>query len=326
MSEDKTMIQDKSIDLESNVLHITNGDAAVKVMRAAGVIGEILPWRDILHDGPVPGGLDLAELSRRRATFLHEYGFAELAFLRKSFCTRDAMLESCRQFQTVVLWFEHDLYDQLQLLQILSELDRLRHDEVWLVQSDQYLGCLQPADLLSIGHTRQPVINDLFLLARETWAAFRSAEPSDWAGLLSKETGEMPFLRSAVLRHLEQYPHLSDGLNRTQRQILESVAHGASQPWPIFHACQQKEEYQFMGDASFWLYLNELVTGNALTKDSDGHFCLTVFGQELLGHQADWIRQQGLDRWLGGVHLTAEKYWRWDSGKYMLWCNDSELY
>ena len=38
-------------------LIITNGDDAVARMREAGIRGEILPWRDILHEGPVPPSL-----------------------------------------------------------------------------------------------------------------------------------------------------------------------------------------------------------------------------------------------------------------------------
>ena len=36
---------------------------------------------------------------------------------------RDAVLRRAREFGEVVLWFEHDLYDQLQILQILVTLD-----------------------------------------------------------------------------------------------------------------------------------------------------------------------------------------------------------
>jgi len=49
------------------ILNITNGDCTVKLMAAAGIPGVILPWRDVLHDGPVPAGLSLEQLSAVRA-------------------------------------------------------------------------------------------------------------------------------------------------------------------------------------------------------------------------------------------------------------------
>ena len=38
---------------------------------------------------------------------------------------RDAQIRKASDFQEIVFWFEHDLFDQLQLLQILTALDDL---------------------------------------------------------------------------------------------------------------------------------------------------------------------------------------------------------
>lgn len=46
-----------------SILNITNGDCAVSIMQQANIAGDFLPWRDVLHDGPVPENLSLAELS-----------------------------------------------------------------------------------------------------------------------------------------------------------------------------------------------------------------------------------------------------------------------
>ncbi|MEO5333139.1 MAG: DUF1835 domain-containing protein [Magnetococcus sp. YQC-5] len=308
---------------KSTLLHITNGDAAIKVMRMAGFTNPILSWLDILHDGPVPEGLDLAELSRRRATFVHECGFTDLATAQKSFRARDDILENCHSFQTIFLWFEPDLFDQLQLLQILSELGRLGHDGVWLIQSNHYLGRLRPEELPAIRQTRHPVTKELYDLASRAWAAFRASKPDQWANLLTQETALMPFLQSAIVRHLEHYPDPRHGLNRTQRQILESIKEGASQRWSLFQACQDKEEYPFMGDASFWLYLDELTHGQAVARDSQEGFLLTSLGHALLDQQTNWIHHQGLNRWLGGVHLTLEHVWYWDTDKQELFGKDA---
>jgi hypothetical protein len=51
-------------------LHITNGDSAAGIMRQAGFAGEILPWRDVLHEGRVQAHLPLPELSHIRARFI----------------------------------------------------------------------------------------------------------------------------------------------------------------------------------------------------------------------------------------------------------------
>lgn len=56
------------------MLHITNGDSVVDWLLAAGVPGAMLPWRDVLHEGPVPAGLSLQKLSEVRARFIAEQG------------------------------------------------------------------------------------------------------------------------------------------------------------------------------------------------------------------------------------------------------------
>jgi hypothetical protein len=35
------------------VLHLTDGDCAIEPLRAAGVEGEVLPWRENMLEGPV---------------------------------------------------------------------------------------------------------------------------------------------------------------------------------------------------------------------------------------------------------------------------------
>ena len=65
----------------SAALHIVNGDAAIPRVCARSSVRDaaILPWRDMLHDGPLPSGLDLAALSAVRAVFLAGCGYAPFA-------------------------------------------------------------------------------------------------------------------------------------------------------------------------------------------------------------------------------------------------------
>ena len=61
----------------TKTLNITNGDIAVTIMRQADISGDFLPWRDVLHDGPVPGGLSLEALSEIRTDFIVSQGWGE---------------------------------------------------------------------------------------------------------------------------------------------------------------------------------------------------------------------------------------------------------
>ena len=102
------------------MLHITNGDSAAETIKDAVFSGQILAWRDVLHEGPVPGNLSLANLSQRRAEFIAAQGWGNRREIEQSFAERDQIISRFQEYDEVGLWFEHDLYDQLQLIQILA--------------------------------------------------------------------------------------------------------------------------------------------------------------------------------------------------------------
>jgi hypothetical protein len=120
------------------VLFITNGDSAAGRIGASVLTGEILPWRDVMHEGPVPGVLSLEELTGVRARFLAERGWTSLAKAKRDFARRNATLAGYGDHEEIVLFFEHDLYDQLQLIQVLDWFSGrdLEGTRLSLVQTD----------------------------------------------------------------------------------------------------------------------------------------------------------------------------------------------
>ena len=42
---------------------------------------------------------------------------------------------------------------------------------------------------------------------------------------------------------------------------------------------------------------------------------LTRAGHQLFYGELDWVEANGVDRWLGGVHLNGMTPWRWDEAK-----------
>src|SRR4029077_15612906 len=116
-------------------LIITNGDAAGDLLAAAGKSGRILPWRDVLHEGPILA--DLAACTRARIPYLSGRFALDEADIAAEFAARDAIIAAHAGFDRVELWFEHDLFDQLQLLQILAFFaESGRREGLILVQAD----------------------------------------------------------------------------------------------------------------------------------------------------------------------------------------------
>lgn len=319
-------------------LIITNGDAAGELLRKAFTGTEVLPWRDVLHDGPVPLTDTLEELSELRADFLAGRNWGDPDILRENFQARDRGLAHHEVFETVTLWFEHDLYDQLQLIQILDWFhgNPGGREGLRLVQADDFLGTQNEQSIIAFQDKCKDVSDEQLSLAGAAWAAFRQTSPASWAALLEQDLSALPYLEPAITRMLQELPDAASGLARTQSQILMAINEGVGEPRRLFGAVEKMEQAAFMGDWSFWVWLDDMAAGpGALIEPLEGQFSpemsedefkafvasplrLTALGLQVLGGGADYAKAAKIDRWTGGAHLTNDNLWRWDNQKNLL--------
>ena len=110
------------------------------------------------------------------------------------------------------------------------------------------------------------------------------------------------------------------------------VAAGARTPPAAFVAAQRLEAAPFLGDTWFFRALSALGEGEArLLESEDGtplppppplgdgqlyarlRLRLTATGEQTLRGEADRVDLLGIDRWVGGTHVTPGTTWRWDA-------------
>ena len=173
------------------------------------------------------------------------------------------MIRRHGEFGSVLLWFEHDLYDQLQLIQLLDFFATERRDGLSLIQAGNYLGREKPKALKAHLHLMEPVTEDQLQLARLAWSSFRAETPEPWLELLRVGTHVLPFLRLAISRLLEELPRPVSGLSRTEWTILSLIEQGVKCPADIYETITDSEEALFMGDLSFYHALDTLGAGGA---------------------------------------------------------------
>jgi Domain of unknown function (DUF1835) len=206
--------------LVERALHITNGDATVPGLRGTGLAGPIMPWRDVLHEGPVPDVAD-DELRRVRAAFLDDWNAADVG-TEAEFAERDRTLERHRDGE-YVLWFEADLYDQLQLIQILSMLRRLEvpAHRITLICIGEHLGIAHFGGLGELSSEQlsrlpefasSPLTDAALAYAARAWAALRAPDPSGLAAIVAAPSPELRYLAEAFDRLSREYPSTRDGL------------------------------------------------------------------------------------------------------------------
>ena len=318
-------------------LIVTNGDSTADLLRAAGFQAEIVPWRDVLHEGPVPTlslahADDLEQLSSIRAAFLSDAFDQSPGKLIDGFRARDRALRRHDGYDEVTLWFEHDLYDQLQLLQILAFFHHERRSaSPQLVQADDYLGMQTPDTIGRFEVLKAPVSIAQTSLAASLFSAFRRPTPADLAPFLEQDLSPLPHMQQALIRLFEELPSTADGLSRSQRHALLLIEQESYSPKRLFGAVQATEQAIFMGDWSFWRCLEELAFNtqpllqglpnrfHSSTSDKDkqryldAKLTLTDTGHAVLAGSADHALINSIDRWLGGTHIAGDRIWRWDN-------------
>ena len=248
-------------------------------------------------------------MSNVRARFLAHADPTSFPAVSASFAERDGALRSARH---VVLWFEHDLYDQLQLLQILATLSTAPGTAVEMICIDTFpgvvplygLGQLTPPQLAALWPKRQPVTAEQRSLGARAWHAFTSPDPSAVHQLLATELGALPFLGNALRRLLDEYPAPPTGLGRTERQLLQAIARGVHSFAGLFAANAAAEEASFMGDTTVASHLEALIRARTPLVTPEP-YTLTAAGQRVLAGEVDACQLNGIDRWIGGVHFKA---------------------
>ena len=320
------------------LLHVTNGESAGNTLRQTALGGAVLPWQDVLHEGPVPA-VRRRELLRVRAAFLSQCGWGERRAILASLERRDVrFLEALRVGLQVVLWFEHDLYDQLQLVDALALAAESGGSPELIVVGAfpgrpdfRGLGELVADELETLWPDRAPATHDVLAASVSAWDAVRAPQPVALERLANEGLSELPFFADAARRLLEELPAPTDGLSGTERRILEAIAGGFRTPAAAFVAAQELEDAPFLGDTWFHRTLAALGIGDDRLVETDDReslppppplgdgqrfarlaLRLTDAGRAVLAGELDRVELLGIDRWVGGTHVTDESVWRWD--------------
>ena len=323
-------------------LHIANGSATTNLIEAARIPGRSSVWADVLYDGPVPGDVSDAELLRVRAR--HLSGLADAEYLDEVNGLqhwRDE-IDDVSSYDELVLWYEHDLFDQLNLLQLLSWLKgRLAASKtVSLIETGTFpgrpsfkgIGELNPADMAPLFETRAPIADERYALSERAWTAFRQSSPETLDEFRRNGTRAIPFLDAALKRFLEEYPWINDGLSRSERRLLEIASSGPVDLWTTFVHMHQGETAYYITDLSLVCLLRDFsrldpplisIAGTSLEEDRipNGTVTITDRGRAILSGKLDRVATYGIDRWFGGVHLTSDGLgWRWNDAEQRMVC------
>lgn len=214
----------------SSLLHITNGDAFTERLGTLQLKGDVITWREMLCEGKTLTNVGSENFWKTRFEFLSKnYKVSKSWFIEKTLKEYRSLCNH-KQQDHIVLWFEYDLFCQINMLAVLSWLKAHRkYAEISLVcsgkedDSDRLyaLNDLSDAQLLTLYENRTILSQDDIEYADYVWQLYCSDNPIRLENLRDFGNYQFKYLGGAINSHLHRFPSIKNGLNEMENNILK---------------------------------------------------------------------------------------------------------
>ncbi|WP_455365752.1 DUF1835 domain-containing protein [Kaarinaea lacus] len=322
--------QPAALDADLRTLHIRCGTDIKNGLALAGFNGDFLCFVDLYVHGRVTSAETLEEFLIVRAKALGELGVSfddALARLQGEY----GALENARDYDRVMLWFEHDSHDQLILAKLLDYFSKPEHrpGQLHLISVTHFpgvkrfngIGQLPPEALRVLWQQFAPVTQSQLNLGQQAWQAITAATPVELMALVQSDTPVLPTMAGALRRHLFELPSVENGLSLTEQLTLQILNDkGEMNAARLFGwYTNHYEPLPFLGDAGYWIILSGLadVERPALIINKLGEqaqqwqVSATKLAQQLLNNEVDWLDVNSVQRWVGGISIDSRNSLTW---------------
>jgi Domain of unknown function (DUF1835) len=332
----------------SRAIHVTYGDSALA--EGHGIPWDnVVPLRDSLDSGPLREMRDLASWRSARLAFWEgmDRGLGQPRRRRREsqeWMRYGALGEPDRlnHAEEVVLWLGTGLSDQLtltwmpQLLRLLAvSLEKLRVVQfVRTANGKATLGVgVLRADEFRAAPAKRAIDGAELAYLDEVWKSVTAPDPGALLRLLGDDVrSTLPWLTAAMPRLLWRYPGIRTGVNRFEERLLANTRdHGPRAVQVIVQSMRDSwHEEDWVGDNWLWWRLKRLadpalphpavaVTGDGTTMArTEVH--LTSTGGRIVNAESNFLALNGIDDWVGGVHLDSRAGNVWFYGDGTLVC------
>lgn len=213
----------------SSQLHITNGDILTNKLNTLKLEGDIITWREMLCEGKTETNVGSESFWKTRFEFLNKnYKISKTWFIDKTLKEYRTLCNH-KQEDRIVLWFDFDLFDQINMLAVISWLKTHRpYAEISLVSSEGEedsleilgLGELTDEQLRKLYTNRTLLTQDDIEYADYVWQLYCSDNPIRLENLKDFDSFQFSHLSGAIEAHLMRFPTIRNGLNEVENNIL----------------------------------------------------------------------------------------------------------
>lgn len=292
----------------SSLLHITNGDSFTEKLKSLKLKGDIITWREMLCEGKTLTNVGSESFWKTRFEFLNKnYKVSKSWFIEKTLKEYRSLCNH-KQQDEIVLWFEYDLFCQINMIAVLSWLKTNRkYAQISLVCSgkeddtDKMYGLSELSDeqLLKLYKNKVELSQDDIEYADYVWQLYCSDNPIRLENLSDYSEFQFDYLSYAVQAHLHRFPSIKNGLNEMENNMLRRAYEQKPSSKKIFLAdLLQNQGFLGFGDSQYERALGRLRPLFASLNPVK----LTRKGKEILDNKTSYYSCiQDNDVYLGGA-------------------------
>ncbi|TXN35657.1 DUF1835 domain-containing protein [Flagellimonas hymeniacidonis] len=280
-----------------SLLHITNGDNFTSKLQSLHLKGDIITWREMLCEGKTLCNVGSESFWKTRFEFLNKnYKVSKSSFVEKTLKEYRSLCNHKQQDQ-IVLWFEYDLFCQINMLAVLSWLKtHRRHAEISLVcsgkedESDKLYGLSELSDekLLSLYENRTILSQDDIEFADYVWQLYCSDNPIRLENLIAHNHFQFQYLSEALKAHLRRFPTIRNGLNEVENRILDTaLSQKPESRADLLGKVLANQGYYGFGDTQY----DRIITSLKPLFGSFNPVKLTRKGKDILMNKANYYSQ-----------------------------------
>lgn len=242
--------------------HILNGDALLHQFPKQ-IHGEKIVTKECLVDGDVEGGT-LEELFSTRAKFLSDHYPETTAedYFRKTVPEFEKMKNISEQ-ATINLWFEDDLFCQVNLwfvLHLLNKKNKL--GSIYLVRPkpgyEYSFGSMSEFELVIAFQNKIKIESAEFHQLSQLWKLYQEDNVKTMLAIAEDLPEQYSFLKPTIEAHSERLPYneFPGRPSRTLLQIMEDL--GTDDFAPVFREFCKRESIYGFGDLQVKRLLDQI--------------------------------------------------------------------
>ncbi|MBC9796324.1 DUF1835 domain-containing protein [Sinomicrobium weinanense] len=215
----------------TTTLHITNGDGFTSHLKELKLEGEIITWREMLCEGRTMTEVGSESFWKARFEFLNKnYKISKTNFIEATLKEYRRLCNQKSQ-EEIVLWFDEDLFCQINMIAVVSWLKKHRKGaQISLVCGKKkgnksfILTNHTKQQLLKLYDSRTQLTQDDIEYADYIWQLYCSDTPLRLETFSKFNASQFPYLTDAIALHLHRFPTVKNGLNHLENSTLEIAA------------------------------------------------------------------------------------------------------